>query len=977
MALPGHTADIEWANATARGQAAADQWQVAWHENNGTPVFINSSQLQPASKVGPASGRGSMGEAALALIEARKGVFRLEHPREELAVDYEGFDGFGNHHVRLQQQFRGVPMWNQELVVHFDPSGQMYAINGRYAPTPSGLTDTVPKLTAAAAANIAEEDLSASTEFQSLPGWAQQLLDYYGPSATQCLWMDPQTNAPHLVWHVELRPNMKDRWYYFVDAHTGRIIQHYNATNTAGATTATAIDLNGVEKRLHVYEDQGFFYLIDASRPMFRTDVPISLNDPSGAIWTIDARNSDLDGRSSVFQVTSENNEWDDPSAVSAHDNTGTVFEYYQNTHGRLAIDDAGGTMISIIHVTQQGQPLANAFWNGRFMAYGDGGRGLRPLAGGLDVAAHEMTHGVIQRTINLEYAFQSGALNESFADVFGAMVDRDDWLIGEDIVGESFAAGALRDMADPTRGRQPAHMSDFAELSIDQDNGGVHVNSGIPNRACFLIAEAIGREKTEQIYYRIMVARYLNSQANFVDMRLAAMRSAGDLFGNPSAEVDAVEAAFDAVGIVGDRGLEAPVDVPTLPGEDWIAIVNSEGGDNSLYLARPEIATKDDIVQLSPTQVYTITGNAVTVAADGSFLLFVDTANNVRFINTDGSGEVVISDAGIWSSIALSPDGKKLAATTTRREPTVFLFNLGSNEPGRGIDLYNPTTQEDVEIQTVQFPDALDWDINSEFLIYDAFNSIPQEEGDELSYWDVNILNVATEVIIPLFPPMPRGHHLGNPSFSNTNGSFVVFDLLNEETESNEVWVYDLFAGAANSIQTTNTVSYPSFSPDDSELIFQEFDEDVGDLVVRRIPLAEGRLEAAGPTQPYLLEARTANWFSITEDIPTAVEETGASLPLAAVLEPNYPNPFNAETVLRFHLPVDGTAELVIYDVLGRRVRTLTAGFASAGNHLVRWDARDENGHDVATGVYFAHLTTTATGGAAYSATIKMVLTR
>ena len=161
---------------------------------------------------------------------------------------------------------------------------------------------------------------------------------------------------------------------------------------------------------------------------------------------------------------------------------------------------------------------------------------------------------------MNLEYAFQSGALNESFADVFGAMVDRDDWLIGEDVIDTNqLSFDALRDMAQPSRRGQPGHMDQFVELDIDTDNGGVHINSGIPNRACFLIAEAIGREKTEQIYYRILDSRYLNTKSNFSDMRQAARRAAIDLFGDASDELSAVATAFDEVGIVGSAASRRP----------------------------------------------------------------------------------------------------------------------------------------------------------------------------------------------------------------------------------------------------------------------------------------------------------------------------------------------------------------------------------------------------------------------------------
>lgn len=219
--------------------------------------------------------------------------------------------------------------------------------------------------------------------------------------------------------------------------------------------------------------------------------------------------------------------------SVSAHSNIGIVFDYFYNTFGRRAIDNQGSTIMSLIHVTENGRPMDNAYWNGAFMLYGDGNIGYKALAGGLDVAAHEMAHGITQHTVGLEYKFQSGALNESISDVFGAMVDRSDWLLGEDIVQTAYyPSDALRDMENPHNGGtsrndhywQPASMSEYVELDISEDNGGVHTNSGIPNHACYLIGHAIGKDKTEQIYYRILDARYLNTQSNFVDMRLAAI---------------------------------------------------------------------------------------------------------------------------------------------------------------------------------------------------------------------------------------------------------------------------------------------------------------------------------------------------------------------------------------------------------------------------------------------------------------------
>lgn len=248
-----------------------------------------------------------------------------------------------------------------------------------------------------------------------------------------------------------------------------------------------------------------------------------------------------------------------------AYEHSGTVYDFYKAVFNRNSIDDRGMSLISTVHF---GRRYNNAFWNGEQMTYGDGdGRLFISFTKALDVAAHEMTHGVVQHTCNLEYLNQSGALNEHFADVMGALVkqwflkqdvNQADWLNGDQIMGSGVTAKCLRTFKaekayenDPLLGTdpQPKHIKDLYQ-GFD-DSGGVHINSGIPNHAFYQVAMEIGGnawEKAGQIWYQTM--KNLNDKSQFQEMASMTYLVAGQQFSDGSLEQQAVKKGWDAVGI-------------------------------------------------------------------------------------------------------------------------------------------------------------------------------------------------------------------------------------------------------------------------------------------------------------------------------------------------------------------------------------------------------------------------------------------
>jgi len=260
-----------------------------------------------------------------------------------------------------------------------------------------------------------------------------------------------------------------------------------------------------------------------------------------------------------------------DEAVDEAFDGLGATFDFFWDAYQRSSIDGAGGPLLATVHY---GRDYDNAFWNGERMVFGGGdGEVFVGFTGSLTVIAHELTHGVTEFEGGLVYEGQSGALNESVSDVFGSLTeqhhleqtsDEARWLIGEGIFTAAVQGVALRSLAAPGtaydddvlgRDPQPAHMDGYVQTS--DDNGGVHINSGIPNHAFYLAARALGGRAWERaglIWYRTLTAGTLSPTADFVAFARATLAAAEAEYGEGSEEVDAVRAGWTDVGVLDGR---------------------------------------------------------------------------------------------------------------------------------------------------------------------------------------------------------------------------------------------------------------------------------------------------------------------------------------------------------------------------------------------------------------------------------------
>ena len=701
-------------------------------------------------------------------------------------------------HIRLQQNYKGVPVHGGEVIVHLNSFGEGEAFNGKYI-VPAGDIDVVPSVEMQAAISKVKADVSKGTSLRQLTTLEKQLVQYLEPEATLCIYEDKSLVKSHvLAYHVIYSPSIHKRLEYFVDAHTGNVLSSINTVCFVdGPKTTTANDLNGVSRTVNTYQVGASYFMLDASRAMFNAGTSVLPDEPIGGILTVDMNNTFGDD-ASILHVTTTNNVWNTANhakAVSAHFNAGKAYEYFLSRHDRNSINGKGGTMLSLINVSdpENGQPLDNAFWNGKAMFYGNGNVGFKPLAGGLDVAGHEMTHGVIENTANLEYKGESGAINESLADIFGSMIDPDDWTIGEDVVKlATYPSGALRSLEDPHNGRttlgqpgfQPKHMNE--KYTGNEDNGGVHINSGIINHAFFKYAEAITRDKAADIFYKAL-DDYLTKSSKFIDLRLAVVKAAGDLFGANSTEVTQAKLAFDAVGITDGQGGDYEEPLPPNPGGEFLLVYNTDPNNaNSLYRANASLVKVDPL---------TTTGliSRPSVTDDGSIAVFVAADKTIHaIVTTPGkiSDEFVVQNETIWSNVAVSKDGNRMAAVTENQDNTIYVYDFVTEEWGE-FTLYNPTYSDGINSGGTVYADALEWDYTGEYIVYDAFNRIENNSGNDIEYWDVNFIRAwdvtgddfGDGTIEKLFSSLPDGVSIGNPTFAKLSPYILAFDMVDEST--------------------------------------------------------------------------------------------------------------------------------------------------------------------------------------------------
>lgn len=520
----------------------AEEQKIQYHQEFKTPAYIGEEWKAPEGL--------DKKETVFQYLESKKDMFKLAGNIDKHfnIVGEEKDAESGTTHVKLVEKHNNIPVYGSDQTVTLDKENNVKAFFGQVIPS---LDDKNIPTSASISAEQAETIAKANIEKE-----IGKVKNYDGVKKDLYVYeKDGQYYLAYLVKASVSKP-APGYWHYFVDATNGNVIEKYNAVDNI---TGFGYGVLGARQSFEIAQDTktGAFNLFDGTRGQ--------------GVHTFDAENMNEDWFNLFSQILGYTGEeigskskfFEDKAAVDAHVNAGKVYDYYKKTFNRNSFDDKGAKLISAVHV---GESWNNAAWNGVQMMYGDGdGKTFIPLSAGLDVIGHELTHAVTEHTANLVYKNESGALNESLSDIMGVMVEKKSWDLGADIYTPGKPGDALRSLKDPASIPNPLKPGEGYPDHYNKrytgtaDNGGVHINSSINNKAAYLVSEGgthynvkvtgVGREATEKIYYRALT-KYLTANSDFKMMRQAALQSAEDLFGKNSKEVQAVTKAYDAVGV-------------------------------------------------------------------------------------------------------------------------------------------------------------------------------------------------------------------------------------------------------------------------------------------------------------------------------------------------------------------------------------------------------------------------------------------
>lgn len=930
------------------------------HQNrvNGLSSFFLESHQSP---IGVSS--NSVGAAGKSYLNGFSESVQIDGQSEDFVESVQKQFHDGSRFVSYKQHKYGIPVYGAEMKVHFDANGKLSFING--SGNSLKASSKTANLSKEEAVDRAKIYVSQVTKIYHLNAIQKKMLAYQGPSAELVYY--PKGDQLELCWVIDYRPSFTENLRTIVSAEDGQQVSCYSLVCQADGhvTSKNSKSLNGKEAEVAVYKQNDTYYLLDTGQDMFEErENPNPVSNPKGVIITYDAQksvNSDnrpyisngktISGNTKDFGTTTVQQ-----SAVSAQVNASKWYQKVKGfKHGFNSWDNAGGGIQMYVNVndasfgSQSGVGLDNAQWIGNGIAI-FGGSGVEgkelfksPTSKGLDVVAHELTHGILESGPNLQHDNPfNAALKEALCDMVASIVDGN-YHFGEnsDVTRRQ---GYLRSAKTPHAGIEGSHYSESYENNFTANHmnefvpetGAKYYNSTIISRAFYELAgetgnDGIGQDIAGELLMRTIHS--LSSNADFYEFRNLFIAHANEYLGEGVAAITVIKNAFASVGLAVQ---EVDFDIlPTINGDNFIFCnIKDSPGDNMLLFKKDDTKSDFSFVEDEVFNQQTQLRSSVSITDEGDCIYGVNADHQI--VKIDYSTDIPyrarpdilsISKGTRVSEVAISKKNERLAYTSMEKDASIFIYDR-KNE---AINTFHLDTTIIVE-KGGKFYNGeilrvgkMEWDYEGSRIIFEFESAYLGNKGDTLGkVWNIGEIEVwDLENDLPkdgriTLPQRKIFHYndLRNPSFSKNTTTIIIYDQYNHKEEKNSIIAWDRTPGRVrqNIVYEGKVLGHPSYSNTDKQLIFTDLST-TGEPALYIIELTADKISRSSQERIKIIsDAKNPVWFTV------GVRSTSIKpiTPPSGINEKStfYPNPTNGyiKTTLE-----KGSGRVLVYSLSGQ----------------------------------------------------------
>lgn len=935
-------------------------------------IYVNSSVhrntrglqsfLLQTDKAGLTVDAASIEQVSKLYVESFQRNIGVEIGPQNLNLEKTHVSADGSTHLTFQQLIHGIPVRGGDVKVHFDRNGAFESMNGSL--TPIKPDEKTASLSPPQGIDRATQYVNQITKAYYFSDIQKKMMRYNGPEAN--LKYVQHEGQLKLCWLVNYKPNFSERWEVVVSASTGEVLfaQDIGCHADGPKKDGKGITLDGDRTAINTYQQGDKYYLVDATKDMFKGRADFTPSSPDGGvIVTYDAQlkrkteltNNVLNGTANSFGQNQV-----ERSAVSAQTHASTFYDQLSaSPYNFQSLDGKGGDIVMYVNVKDEFRDLAldNAKWEGNYALFGGGDLSDpnrlfgAPSSKSLDVVVHELMHGISHYSYGIStHSYQTRALAEAISDIMAVAIEGN-FKIGENgnIRNE---AGYLRNTKDPhavgsngisdwkdlySRGYSAKHMDEF----VDQYDAG-HYNSTIISHAFYLIAgeeqgDGIGLRDAADIFFHVVTEELLES-SEFDDFVKLYIKVAENKYGQGTnaPQLKRIIRSFSEVGLAPVIVKNEEGDLPSIKGRHFLFSHSIDGAaKDALVLSKindgDSAITEDNdfanAVELEGSPSVTDNGQLIYGIAGNGHIYQVDRSKGIRvkdLATHDGF------NLGIgYSKVAISSKNERLGLVKSTDEAAIYVYDterkierrFSINEARAVVE---HSDNEIYELTPIRVGN-LEWDYYGTKLIFEYQSSFHTTSGEEHWVWNIGEFEVWDSLSHDFGPgelhifQQFSGSEVNrrNPAYSKNSTSLFIYDLYNTNTNTNKVIAWNRNGADGQPVMSevieTQVLAHASYTHTDTSLIITDLDEN-GKPALYLVDLLGDKVTVQSHSRPIKIlggqEMVDPMWFTMgtrTSLPPSPVHQNALRV---------YPNP--CKDLLIVGLP---NARFEVMDLTGKLV--------------------------------------------------------